>query len=500
MWKKIVPIAAVLILAWIALNLISGPDTPEPEEVATDDSAEAAEAEVIETSEADAPTEEVSAQSDATSETAAADTDSETATATAIDGETETNSAAVTATGTEGESETDTEAATATATDGETEAVTAVAAGAATDSADEASESEASNVEMRYPTDPVTGATLFDQDMVEVTIEPEPEVTEEDQPTETSDAQESEDTAVAEAEEGEQTSEMTQEIASSDTDAADQPVVQTAVEMRYPTDPDTGLTIYEGGRVEVPIEIDVSPTGLDSETESAAQEELAEIEEGLSEDSADVADADSATESSEGRLPVDPVTGATLYPDVQLDEADVASTESDGDTDASAAASEAESNSLPADPVTGATIYETAESGNAVTEGENGQVAADATDSSWVASFTPAENRSVDIGGISRKLGVVFGTTEVVLATLTDEASAESALPMLESASDSLSELSEQFSALPDYAIAPIGKVVQSRMARLKPMADSLVSKPGVGPVLSPVLMPMMEKMSSMVE
>ena len=60
MWKKIVPIAAVLILAWITLNLFSGSDTPEPDAVATDDSAvtEEAEANVVEATEPDSPVEE----------------------------------------------------------------------------------------------------------------------------------------------------------------------------------------------------------------------------------------------------------------------------------------------------------------------------------------------------------------------------------------------------------------------------------------------------------
>ncbi len=81
---------------------------------------------------------------------------------------------------------------------------------------------------MRYPTDPVTGATIYDQGMIEVEIESEKDVEEvaedaADQATET-----------AESSEG--------------------AVEKSNVQMRYPTDPVTGATIYDQGMIEVEIE------------------------------------------------------------------------------------------------------------------------------------------------------------------------------------------------------------------------------------------------------
>ena len=468
MWKKIVPIAAVLIVAWIVLNLFSSPDTPEADAVATDDtgvtteaesevieasdadsSAEEAETSVAETSEADTPTEEASTQPDTTTEAAEADT-------------------------AEG---------------------AAIVTAAATDSGDDADASEAevaantaddsSNVQMRYPTDPVTGLTVYDQGMVEVIVEPEPEVIEEEPTTEATDAADTGDTVAAETTEAdEQTTETTEEEPSAETEPADGPVTETTMEMRYPTDPVTGATVYEGGPVEVAIESVVS----------ADDEDTA--------DAGDAAGADSAAQTTEGRLPVDPETGATIYPDAPSDETAAASSEPEAD--ASTSTEGADSNRLPTDPVTGATVYETAESGEAATNGQTADGTtvntSETVASSLVTTFTPAQNRSADIGGISRRLGTVFGTTADVLTKSIDESSAMNALPRLESASNSLNELSEQFKSLPDYAISPIGKVVQTQMARLKPMADTAMSKAGVGPVLSPVLISMMEQMGSMAQ
>ena len=491
MWKKIVPLAAVLIVAWIVLNLFSSPDTPEADAVATDDTGVTteAESEVVEASDADSSAEEAKTSVAETSEAAEADTAagaaivSAAATDSLEDADVSEAEAQV-----EAEGEVEAETADAAVTEAQTQAESETA-----EAETEISEAEvaantaddSSNVQMRYPTDPVTGLTVYDQGMVEVIVEPEPEVIEEEPTTEATDAADTGDTVAAETTEAdEQTTETTEEELSAETEPADGPVTETTMEMRYPTDPVTGATVYEGGPVEVAIESVVA----------ADDEDTA--------DAGDAAGADSAAQTTEGRLPVDPETGATIYPDAPSDETAAAS--SDPEAGASTSTEGADSDRLPTDPVTGATVYETAESGEAATNGQTADGTTENTSetvaSSLVTTFTPAQNRSADIGGISRRLGTVFGTTADVLTKSIDESSATNALPRLESASNSLNEVSEQFKSLPDYAISPIGKVVQTQMARLRPMADTAMSKAGVGPVLSPVLTSMMEQMGSMAQ
>ena len=427
----------------------------------------------METAEADTSTEEASTQSDTTTQADEEDADAATEADVATIAETDSANQA---------SDSDAVA--------ETETTDAVVAADTTD--------DSSNVQMRYPTDPATGLTLYDQGMVEVIVEPEPEVAEEES---TAEATEATDTAGTG---DEVVAETTQEDASAENELADGTTAQTITEMRYPTDPSTGATIFEGGRVEVSFEEMVIAPAAEMETDSE--------------------DASSVAESTESRLPVDPVTGATIYPDAQSDEVALASSASDAD--ASESTEDSNPNSLPTDPVTGTTIYESAESDNASASDEQADVtaqvdsnrlpvdpvtgatihesaengpAADAA-SSLVTSFIAAENRTADIGGISRQFGTVFGTTANVIAKSVDETSAKNALPRLESASNLLDELSEQFQSLPDYATAAVGKVVQNQMARLQPLADTSMSKAGVGPVLSPVLIPMMEQLGSIAE
>ena len=108
------------------------------------------------------------------------------------------------------------------------------------------------------------------------------------------------------------------------------------------------------------------------------------------------------------------------------------------------------------------------------------------------------ERGSFSLGGISRKLGGVFGVATSALAGVGDEASAKTALPQLEMAATSLSEVSEQLESVPASAKAPLIRVVKSGMARLKPLVDTKLNKEGVGSVLTPVVSSLMETLQGM--
>ena len=569
MWKKIVPIAVVLLVAWVGLNLITGPGDTEPDADATasntestdDATAESASVDTTSDVEQTAETEESGEQSsdivalaDSTSsgtevatedsiaagsesndaagdtETATVDAASDTETATDTDAATDTETATDTDAASDTETATDTDAAsdteTATDADAATDTETATDADAASDTetatesdatsdtetasdTDTASDTEtvaasaasgndaaaADNVQMRYPVDPETGATLYDQGMVEVTIEPTPEP--EDTSTDSGEVTES---ASGDTEAGTSADEESGDVAADEQDSNEaEPVEEVATEMRYLTDPVTGATDYEGGMVEVPVVVTVQSEPETTDDEQANTEE---------------SDSQAANETqieqfTEGQLPSDPVTGATIYEEKLSDDSvELAVKEELTTTETSDT-----SNRLPVDPETGATIYpsesageeeqtaDNAESSNRLpTDPETGATIHSATDSSEASSESTSSQlaQPADLSGVSRMIGGVFGNASVALQQAKDEESATAALPRLEMASESLSEVINEVQALPESSNNILGKVVSRHLARITPLADTAVVQPGVGAVLNPVLQPMIEQLHSL--
>ena len=58
----------------------------------------------------------------------------------------------------------------------------------------------------------------------------------------------------------------------------------------------------------------------------------------------------------------------------------------------------------------------------------------------------------------------------------------------------------EDFSAVPEDSRGPLSKVIGNGMAKLKPVADTVLNKEGVGDVIGPVMSTMMEKLGGMVK
>ena len=109
---------------------------------------------------------------------------------------------------------------------------------------------------------------------------------------------------------------------------------------------------------------------------------------------------------------------------------------------------------------------------------------------------TPAEPFS--LGGVSRSLGGVFGTTSVLLNGVTDAESAEAAAPRLEQASGTLEEVAAQYENAPESARQPLKRVIDDGLARIRPLVDTVMTREGVGPVLSPIVEPMLETLQGM--
>lgn len=269
---------------------------------------------------------------------------------------------------------------------------------------------------------------------------------------------------------------------------------------RLPADPVTGATIYTA----------VAAEATETETTSLASGEA----------------PDDAVEPAGNRLPFDPVTGATIYQSAPAEssgedsqttgslevapkpaaDTETAATDTDTAISPSAVLATTESTSprIAFDPVTGASIHEVV--AMAGTEDLTVDTAtllpgvATTLSEETIVKIAEMGNTDIDnnLNGISRQLGRVFGVTSSVMLTSTDEASATVALPRLVTASSSLDEVTDSFAALPDAAKHPLKKAIGSSLMRLTPLVDNTLGKEGVGPVLTPVIGPMMETLNGL--
>ena len=116
------------------------------------------------------------------------------------------------------------------------------------------------------------------------------------------------------------------------------------------------------------------------------------------------------------------------------------------------------------------------------------------------SSSNAASGESFSLGGISRSLGGVFGTTSALLSGVTDAESAEAAVPRLEEASSTLDDIAAQYENAPESARGPLQRVIDNGLARIRPTVDTVMTREGVGPVLSPVVDPMLETLQSLAD
>ena len=104
----------------------------------------------------------------------------------------------------------------------------------------------------------------------------------------------------------------------------------------------------------------------------------------------------------------------------------------------------------------------------------------------------------VDIDRITGELENVFESTTATLDGVEDEAGARAALPALKDANATLGGLNDVITRLPEAARPPIAAAVSSGLANLRPLADRVLGMPAVGPVVEPVLSPMLETLEGL--
>ena len=273
---------------------------------------------------------------------------------------------------------------------------------------------------------------------------------------------------------------------------------------------ETGEAAVEG----VAATGDAAVEGVVAETEEVAADADAKVEEVAADADAKVeevaADADAKVEevAAEGEAAVEGVVaeGTDAVEEVAAEgEAAAEEVAAEGDAAVEEVAAEGE-----------AAVEEVAAEGDAAVEevaAEVEEVAAEVEEvatedeaaveevaAETEAAATAIDRSSFSLGAISRKFGGIFGTAGAVLGSVSDADSATAALPKLEEISGSLDSAITDFDAVPEMARGPLTKVVSSGIAKLTPLADTVLNKEGVGDVLGGVMGPMMEKLKGLAQ
>ncbi len=102
----------------------------------------------------------------------------------------------------------------------------------------------------------------------------------------------------------------------------------------------------------------------------------------------------------------------------------------------------------------------------------------------------------VTMAGLTGQLDEVFTTSRNALSGVTDVASAEAALPSLQEADGQLDVFLGLYRRLPAAAQEPLAAIVTTATTSLAPIADTALDIPGVGPILEPVVRPMLDKLA----
>ncbi len=104
----------------------------------------------------------------------------------------------------------------------------------------------------------------------------------------------------------------------------------------------------------------------------------------------------------------------------------------------------------------------------------------------------------VNMDALTGQLDGVFGSASGALSGITDADSATAALPQLTEASEGASQFGEVFKRLPDAAKGPLATMMQGGISALQPLIEKASALPGVGPIIEPVVGPMLGSLSDL--
>ncbi len=100
---------------------------------------------------------------------------------------------------------------------------------------------------------------------------------------------------------------------------------------------------------------------------------------------------------------------------------------------------------------------------------------------------------NMDLG---QELTGVMGSVTDSLGGITDEASAEAAIPQLDETTSKLGGLVGLMDKLPEAARAPISGIVSNGLPQIQGLIDKISAIPGVGPIIKPAVDGVMEKLA----
>jgi len=128
-----------------------------------------------------------------------------------------------------------------------------------------------------------------------------------------------------------------------------------------------------------------------------------------------------------------------------------------------------------------------------VIEAEGKKIVADAVEEK--ISLAP---EMVEVLKVGENLTGLFGNLGKVLGTVTDEASARSAIPQLSDYAPVLESLQKSTVALPEAGRSTIVELVTKNMGSLLKVIDTVMAIPGVKEILGPTVTPMVDTLSKL--
>ena len=496
MWKKLLPIIGILLLGWIVLNLFNRGDDPD-----TVAGVEAEAPDVVTAIDGDAAGEVDADAADATGETVADAADATgDAAADAADATEETVADAADATG---EAMTDASDAVAEAGDGAAAVANDMAADALMDAEQAGTDAATDAADAAEGAVDATGDAATDSaDATEETVADAADATG-DAATDAADATGDAMTDVADAtEETETVADAADATGDAAADAADA-TEETA------EDAGTGIAALAGGAVaaagdavdavqEAAVDAGEAIAETAGDVVDAAGEMASDAGDAISGTAEDAMDATGEAADEAGEAMSDTAGDAVDAADEMTDETGDAVSETTDEAAEAIDAGEAEPGE-GAEAVATAITDDEAAIDAASGEGDDAMAGSDeATAGEEAPTTATASAGAFDLGGISRRFGGVFGSTSAILNGVTDAESAEKAAPRLERTSADLDEIAALYEEAPESARGPLKRVIDSGIARVQPLADSVLTRDGVGPVLGPIVEPMMETLQGL--
>ena len=102
----------------------------------------------------------------------------------------------------------------------------------------------------------------------------------------------------------------------------------------------------------------------------------------------------------------------------------------------------------------------------------------------------------MDPSAVGDQVSGLFTSATDTLSGITDADSATAALPALGELGTKVDSVSGMLDKLPEAARGPIASIVSGGMGSLQPIIDKVSALPGVGDIITPVIGPIMEKLS----